>query len=63
MAGENREKRVDLVLPPGTYAYFQDQTKGMVKVYTGPTAVTPSAQEVPVIWSAKKRCFERVELE
>ena len=29
---EIREKR-DLVLPPGTYAYMQDVTKGVVKTY------------------------------
>ena len=42
-----REKR-DLVLPPGTYAYMQDVTKGVIKVYTGPTVINPTAQERPV---------------
>ena len=41
---EPREKR-DLVLPPGTYAYMQDVTKGVVKVYTGPQVINPTAQE------------------
>lgn len=44
---EPREKR-DLVLPPGTYAYMQDVTKGVIKVYTGPTVINPTAQERPV---------------
>ncbi len=37
----------DLVLPPGTYAYMQDVTKGVVKTYTGPTVINPTAQERP----------------
>lgn len=44
-----REKR-DLVLPPGTYAYMQDVTKGVIKVYTGPTVINPTAQERPVLY-------------
>jgi len=46
---EPREKR-DLVLPPGTYAYMQDVTKGNIKVYTGPTVINPTAQERPVLY-------------
>jgi major vault protein len=46
---EPREKR-DLVLPPGTYAYMQDVTKGVIKVYTGPTVINPTAQERPVLY-------------
>jgi len=37
----------DLVLPPGAYAYMQDVTKGVVKTYTGPTVINPTAQERP----------------
>lgn len=42
----------DLVLPPGSYAYMQDVTKGVVKTYTGPTVINPTAQERPVIYDA-----------
>jgi major vault protein len=57
MTVEAREKR-DLVLPPSTYAYMQDVTKGLIKTYVGPTVINPTAQEVPVIYSNEsfKRC-------
>jgi major vault protein len=50
----------ELVLPPYTYGYMQDITKGIVKTYTGPTVITPTAQEVPIIFT-KKGGFQRVE--
>lgn len=55
---EIREKR-DLILPPGTYAFMQDGTKGIIKVNTGPTVITPSAQDVPVVYDAKSGTFRR----
>ena len=58
--GTVREKR-DLVLPPGTYAYMQDVTKGVVKVYSGPTVINPTAQETAVIYEDKKASFSRCE--
>jgi major vault protein len=54
-----REKR-DLVLPPGEYAFMQDTTKGVVKVYNGPTVINPSAQEVPVVFDEKSLAFRAV---
>ncbi len=56
---EVREKR-DLVLPPRSYAYMQDVTKGVIKTYTGPTVINPTAQEVPVVYDAIGRRFVRV---
>ena len=53
-----REKR-DLVLPPRSYAYMQDVTKGVIKTYTGPTVINPTAQEVPVVYDAVGRRFVR----
>ncbi len=47
----------DLVLPPGSYAYMQDVTKGVVKTYSGPTVINPTAQERPVIYDAEKNTF------
>ena len=47
----------DLVLPPGSYAYMQDVTKGVVKTYSGPTVINPTAQERPVIYDADKNTF------
>jgi len=60
MADETNRKR-DLVLPPGSYAFMQDQTKGGVKVYTGPTVINQTAQEVPVIFNEHKGQFEPVQ--
>jgi major vault protein len=47
----------DLVLPPGGYAYMQDVTKGVVKTYTGPTVINPTAQERPVVYDAATGTF------
>jgi major vault protein len=56
---EVREKR-DLVLPPRSYAYMQDVTKGVIKTYTGPTVINPTAQEVPVVYESATGRFQRV---
>jgi major vault protein len=47
----------DLVLPPGSYAYMQDVTKGVVKTYSGPTVINPTAQERPVVYDAQSNTF------
>jgi major vault protein len=47
----------DLVLPPGSYAYMQDVTKGVVKTYSGPTVINPTAQERPVVYDAARNTF------
>lgn len=44
---ELNQKR-DLVLPPGSYIFMQDTSKGTIKTYVGPTVVNPTAQEVAV---------------
>ena len=46
----SEQTKRDLVLPPGSYAYMQDVTKGVVKTYTGPTVINPTAQERPVVF-------------
>lgn len=60
MAELTREKR-DLVLAPGTYAYMQDSSKGGIKTYVGPTVITPTAQERPVVYDAKTGDFRAVD--
>jgi len=50
----------DLVLPPGSYAYMQDVTKGVVKTYSGPTVINPTAQERPVVYDADANTFRGV---
>jgi major vault protein len=51
------QQKRDLVLPPGGYAYMQDVTKGVVKTYTGPTVINPTAQERPVVYDAVTGTF------
>lgn len=55
---EGREKR-DLVLPPGSYAYMQDTTKGIIKTYAGPTVINQTAQDMPVRYNSKAGTFEK----
>lgn len=51
------ETKRDLSLFPGNYAFIQDGSKGNVKVCTGPTVITPSAQDKPVVYDEAKRTF------
>jgi major vault protein len=53
MAGEKR----DLIVSPGEYAYLRDGTKGTIKVFTGPTVATPSAQDEGIVYDAKTGAF------
>lgn len=54
MAGEKR----DLIVSPGEYAYLRDGTKGTIKVFVGPTVVTPSAQDEGIVYNADSGKFE-----
>jgi major vault protein len=54
---DERNSKRDLVLAPGEYAYMQDVTKGVVKTYTGPTVINPTAQERPIIFDADANRF------
>lgn len=58
---DDRGNKRDLVLAPGEYAYMQDVTKGVIKTYTGPTVINPTAQERPIVF--KERRFEPCSLE
>ena len=60
---DERTTKRDLVLAPSEYAYMQDVTKGIVKTYTGPTVINPTAQERPVVFDATKKLFEPCTLE
>lgn len=60
---DERTSKRDLVLAPSEYAYMQDVTKGIVKTYTGPTVINPTAQERPVLFDAAKKLFEPCSLE
>ncbi len=54
---DERNAKRDLVLAPSEYAYMQDVTKGIVKTYTGPTVINPTAQERPVRFDAETKRF------
>jgi len=49
----------ELVLAPFTYAFMQDTTKGLVKIFTGPTVINQTAQEVPVVYDQEAGRFRR----
>lgn len=57
------ERKRELVLPPGTYAYILDATKGQVRVYTGPKQITQTAQDTPVRYDPKRHRFVECQLE
>jgi major vault protein len=59
MSDPRSDKR-DLVLAPGSFAFMQDTTKGLVKTYVGPYSITPTAQERPVIYDSKTGEFRPV---
>lgn len=60
---DERNSKRDLVLAPSEYAYMQDVTKGIVKTYTGPTVINPTAQERPVVFNQVTKLFEPCALE
>ena len=60
---DERSSKRDLVLAPSEYAYMQDVTKGIIKTYTGPTVINPTAQERPVLFNAEEKSFEPCGLE
>jgi major vault protein len=60
---DERTTKRDLVLAPSEYAYMQDVTKGIIKIYTGPTVINPTAQERPVVFDAETKQFSTCALE
>ncbi len=60
---DERNQKRDLVLAPSEYAYMQDVTKGVIKTYTGPTVINPTAQERPVVFNPENKRFEPCALE
>jgi major vault protein len=60
---DDRNAKRDLVLAPSEYAYMQDVTKGIVKTYTGPTVINPTAQERAVTFDSESKRFEPCSLE
>ena len=60
---DDRNNKRDLVLAPSEYAYMQDVTKGIIKTYTGPTVINPTAQERPVKFDPDTKRFAPCTLE
>lgn len=60
MANEERGRDRDLVLPPNTFAYVLDSTKGKVSVYVGPYKNSLSNTDQLVVWDADKRRYVSV---
>ena len=54
---QSRDK--ELILPPGTYAYMQDVTKGTIKTFVGPCVINQTAQEIPVAYDPRNGTFVR----
>lgn len=52
-AGNRAGRTKDLVLAPGQYAYIQDLTKGGIRTLVGPANFAPTAQDLPVVFSAE----------
>lgn len=57
---EGRER--DLVLAPQQYAFVQDQTKGHINVYVGPTKTSLSNTDQPVRFNFKTKKYEPIPL-
>jgi major vault protein len=57
------ERKRELPLPPGTYAYVLDSTKGVVKLFVGPTVINQTGQDRPVKFNPKTFKFDECTLE
>lgn len=57
------ERKRELPLPPGTYAYILDSTKGVVKLFVGPTVINQTGQDRPVRYNPKTHKFDECGLE
>lgn len=60
MAEENIRER-DMVLAPNEFMYVQDETKGHVDVFSGPTKQSLSNSDKPVIFDDKVKRFTKVD--
>jgi major vault protein len=57
------ERKRELPLPPGTYAYVLDSTKGIVKLFVGPTVINQTGQDRPVRYDERTHRFVECGLE
>lgn len=57
------ERKRELALPPGTYAYILDSTKGLVKLHVGPLNLNQTGQDRPVRFDRGTHGFAECSLE
>lgn len=55
----NMNRSRDLVLSMNEFCFLQSKTNGAIKVYTGPTTMTISAQESLVTFNGKNKSSKR----
>lgn len=56
------EQKRELALPPGTFAYVLDSTKGVIKMYVGATVINQTGQDRPVKFNPKTFTFDECAL-
>ena len=57
------DRKRELALPPGTYAYVLDGTKGSIKTHAGPCTLTLTNQDKPVRFNQTTYKFDDCSLE
>jgi major vault protein len=57
------ERKRELILPPNTYAFILDGTKGQVRLHVGPLVVNQTNQDTPVFYDTKQHIFVPCSLE
>ena len=57
MANEVRSR--EFTLPPGTFVYVQDGTSGRIKTHVGPTTVTLTNNDAPIVY--ENNTFKRLD--
>lgn len=61
MVMEQQMRERDLVLPPNTYSFVLDSTKGKVSVFVGPYKSSLSNTDTLVVWDDDEHRFEAAE--
>lgn len=54
MAQETKQQN-EIIIPPGKYIFMQDGTSGRIKVHVGPTTVTRTNNDAPVVYTKNSR--------
>jgi major vault protein len=57
------ERKREIVLPPNTYAFVLDGTKGQVRLHVGPLVVNQTNQDTPVVYDPKGHTYVPCTLE